>query len=253
MVILRSGSVTAVDDSINMAQMTSEQFALFLVEACKQPDIRKMISDIVSPRDQEFADAVSAEVYRQMTPLKKQLDEKNAELQRLKTIIHDQQTMIDDIEQHGRRDSLRFAGIHENLYHDDTNAAILEICGQMKVEPKVEPKDIAVSHRVGKPGQRTTPRQIIVKLATRNIREHVFKARTELKNVNNAEENKDKPKIYLNEDLTKLRAGLAKKARYLKTAGKILDTWTMYGKILVKDNFNQVKVITKGEELLNFN
>ena len=78
MVILRSGSVTAVDDSINMAQMTWEQFALFLVEACKQPDIRKMISDIVSPRDQEFADAVSAEVHRQMTPLRKQLDEKNA-------------------------------------------------------------------------------------------------------------------------------------------------------------------------------
>ena len=108
MVILRSGSVTAVDDSINMTQMTSEQFALFLVEACKQPDIGKVISDIVSPRDQEFADAVSAEVHRQMTPLRKQLDEKNAELQRLKNIIHDQQTMIDDIEQHGRRDSLRF-------------------------------------------------------------------------------------------------------------------------------------------------
>ena len=253
MVILRSGSVTAVDDSINMAQMTSEQFALFLVEACKQPCIRKMISDIVSPRDQEFADAVPAEVHRQMTPLRKQLDEKNAELQRLKNIIHDQQTMIDDIEQHGRRDSLRFADIPENANHDDTDAAILEICGQMKVEPKVEPKDIAVSHRVDKPRLRTTPRQIIVKFATRNIRERVFKARTELKNVNNAEENKDKPKIYLNEDLTKLRADLAKKARSLKTARKILVTWTMYGKILVKDNFNQVKVITKAEELLNYN
>ena len=253
MVILRSGSVTAVDDSIDMAQMTSEQFALFLVEACKQPDIRKMISDILSPRDQECADDVSAEVHRQMTPLRKQLDEKNAELQRLKNIIHDQQTMIDDIEQRGRRDSLRFAGIPENANHDDTDAAILEIGGQMKNEPKIEPKDIAVSHRVGKPGQLTIPRQIIVKFATRNIRERVFKARTELKNVNNAEENRDKPKIYLNEDLTKLRADLAKKARSLKTARKILDTWTMYGKILVKDNFNQVKVITKAEELLNYN
>ena len=161
--------------------------------------------------------------------------------------------MIDDIEQQGRRDSLRFAGIPENPNHNYTDAAILEICGQMKVEPKVEPKDIAVSHRVGKPGQRTTPRQIIVKFATRNTREHAFKARTELKNVNNAEENKDKPKIFINEDLTKLRAGLAKKARSLKTAGKLLDTWTMYGKILVKDNFNQVKVFTKAEELLNYN
>ena len=63
----------------------------------------------------------------------------------------------------------------------------------------------------------------------------------------------NQPKIYLNEDLTKLRADLAKKARSLKTARKISDTWTIYGKILVKDNFNQVKVITKAEDLLNYN
>ena len=91
MVKLRSGSVTTVDvNIISMAEMTSEQFALFLVGACKQPDIRQMISNIVSPKDQEFADAVSAEVHRQVTPLRKQLDETNAELQRLKNIIRDQ-------------------------------------------------------------------------------------------------------------------------------------------------------------------
>ena len=101
--------------------------------------------------------------------------------------------------------------------------------------------------------QKTPFEQILCIYCKYNIRERVFKARTELKNVNNAEENKDKPKIYLNEDLTKLRADLAKKARSLKTARKILDTWTMYGKILVKDNFNQVKVITKAEDLLNYN
>ena len=253
MVKLRSGSVTTVDvNDISMAEMTSEQFALFLVEACKQPDIRQMISNIVSPKDQEFADAVSVEVHRQVTPLRKQLDETNAELQRLKNIIRDQQTMIDDIEQHGRRDSLRIAGIPENPDHDDTDGAILKVCEQMKVQPKIEPKDIAVSHRVGKSGQGRT-RQIIVKFATRNIRERVFKARTELKNVNKTEENKDKPNIYINEDLTKFRAGLAKEARSLNKAGKIADSWTIYGKIFVKDNFGHVKVITKFEELLSYN
>ena len=136
MVILRSGSVTTVDD--NMAEMTSEQFALFLVEACKQPDIRKMISDIVSPKDQEFADTVSAEVHRQITPLRKQMDETNAELQRLKDIMNDQKILIDDIEQHGRRDSLRSVGIPENPGHDDTDGAILKICEQIKVQPKIE-------------------------------------------------------------------------------------------------------------------
>ena len=217
------------------------------LEACKQPDIRQMISNIVSPKDQEFADAVSAEVHRQMTPLRKQLDETNAELQKLKNTIRDQQTLIDDIEQHGRRDSLRIAGIPENPDHDDTDGAILKVCEQMKVQPKIEPKDIAVSHRVGKSGQGKT-RQIIVKFATRNIRERVFKARKELKN-----ENEDKPNIYINEDFTKFRAGLAKEARSLNKAEKIADSWTIYGKIFVKDNFGHVKVITKFEELLSYN
>ena len=124
MVILRSGSITA-DDSINMAEMTSEQFALFLVKACKQPDIRKMIADIASPKDEQFSDAVSAEVHRQMPPLKNQLSGKDAELQRLRNVIRDQQMMLDDLEQHGRRDSLRITGVPENPEHHNTDEAIL--------------------------------------------------------------------------------------------------------------------------------
>ena len=70
MVILRSGSTT---DSVfaNMCdQMTSEQFALFLIEACKSPDIQSMLKDIVVPNLDAFKDMVSAEVHRQMQPLK---------------------------------------------------------------------------------------------------------------------------------------------------------------------------------------
>ena len=41
MVILRSGSITE-SDPVNMSeQMTSDQFALFLIEACKSKDIKK--------------------------------------------------------------------------------------------------------------------------------------------------------------------------------------------------------------------
>ena len=234
-----------------MAEMTSEQFALFLVEACKQPDIRQMIAEIASPKNEQFSDAVSVEVHRQMAPLKQQLSEKDAELQRLRNIIRDQQIMLDDLEQHGRRDSLRISGVPENPEHDNTDEAVLKICNEMKVEPQVEPRDIAVSHRVGKSAA-GRPRQILVKFATRNVRERVFKARTELKNVNKKEESKEKH-IYVNEDLTRFRAGLAKDARSLKNNGNISDTWTMYGKILVKDNFGHVKVITKSEDLQGYN
>ena len=198
MVTLRSGSITTPDDSFNMAEMTSEQFALFLVEACKQPDIRQMIAEIASPKNEQFSDAVSVEVHRQMAPLKQQLSEKDAELQRLRNIIGDQQIMLDDLEQHGRRDSLRISGVPENPEHDNTDEAVLKICNEMKVEPQVEPRDIAVSHRVGKSAA-GRPRQILVKFATRNVRERVFKARTELKNVNKKEESKEKH-IYVRPD-----------------------------------------------------
>ena len=235
-----------------MAEMTSEQFALFLVEACKQPDIRKMIADIASPKDEQFSDDASAEVHRQMKPLRNQLSEKDAELTRLRNVIRDQQMMLDDLEQHGRRDSLRITGVPENPEHDNTDEAILKISEEIKCDPKVEPRDIAVSHRVGKSTE-GRPRQILVKFATRNVRERVFKARTKLKNVNKREENNMKANIYVNEDLTRFRAGLAKEARSLKTNGKISDTWTMYGKILVKDSFGHVKVINRLEELQNYN
>ena len=67
------------------------------------------------------------------------------------------------------------------------------------------------------------------------------------------DENKDKPNIYINEDLTKFRAALAKKARTLKNTGKLADSWTIYGKVFIKDNFGHVKVIKQFEELVRYN
>ena len=90
-------------------------------------------------------------------------------------------------------------------------------------------------------------RQIIVKFATRNVRERVFGARTGLKDVN---KDKDANKrIYINEDLTQFRAALASEARSYKKSGLISDTWTMYGKILMKDNYGHVSVISRREDL----
>ena len=106
-----------------------------------------------------------------------------------------------------------------------------------------------MSHRVGKSaGGR--PRQILVKFATRDVRERVFKARTALKAVN--KENEEMPNIYINDDLTQLRAGLARDARSLKTNNKINDTWTIYGKVMIKDNHGHVKTITKPDDLIEY-
>ena len=69
---------------------------------------------------------------------------------------------------------------------DNTDVAILQICEAIKVDPPVQPTDIAVSHRLGRPTEGKT-RQVIVKFATRNVRERVYSAKKELKNVRDQE------------------------------------------------------------------
>ena len=248
MVILRSGSVTSSDNS-TMAEMTSDQFALMLVEACKLPDIQALIKNIVSSDKELYIDLLSAEVHRQTQPLKEQLREKDSEIEALKETIQMQQTKLDDLEQHGRRDSLRVAGIPENPDHDDTDAAVLEVCQLMKMDPPLEAKDIAVSHRVGKQRQ-GQHRQILVKFATRNVRERVFRAKSALKDVNS--DSNSGRKIFINEDLTQRRAALARDARSLKNNGAIADTWTIYGKVFVKDVHNHVSVIAQPRDLIKY-
>ena len=124
MVILRSGSVTSFDTPAMSNEMTSEQFALFLMEACKQPDIQNMMKDITTPNPAELADIISAEVHRQMMPMKELLDKKDNEIKELKQTIIEQRVKLDDLEEHGRRDCLRIAGIPENPVNDQDGPPI---------------------------------------------------------------------------------------------------------------------------------
>ena len=93
MVILRSGSVTSSDTS-DMAELSSDQFSLFLVEACKQPDIQQLLKNIVIGDKELFADVISAEVYRQTQPLRQQLQEKDHEIGVLRQHIEDQWPLL---------------------------------------------------------------------------------------------------------------------------------------------------------------
>ena len=156
-------------------------------------------------------------------------------------------TQIDDLEQHGRRDSLRIVGIPESD-NDDTDSTVLKICSAIEVDPPVQPSDIAVSHRLGKKEAGKT-RQVIVKFATRNVRERVYSSKKPLKTVKEKPEHPDMSHVYINEDLTKFRANLAHEARSLRNSGQINDTWTMCGKIMVKDKHNRIKNVKNSSEL----
>ena len=102
-----------------------------LVEACKLPDIQVLIKNIVTNDKELVTDIISAEVHRQTQPLKQQICEEDREIvdiKRHKETFEFQQTMLDDLEQHGCRDSFRVASIPENPSHDNTDAAVLKVC-----------------------------------------------------------------------------------------------------------------------------
>ena len=143
---------------------------------------------------------------------------------------------------------------------------------------KVDPPDISNSHRVGAPERSDRP--ILVKFMNYQIHSRVFKAKKNWKTLTKEWIETPKQlvtptttqtktpvtampyrmyleislsfKIYINEDLCKGRAYLSFKARQIKNADGIADTWTFNGNIMVKDKKNNIHKVTRMSDLLKF-
>ena len=149
---------------------------------------------------------------------------------------------VDALEQYGRRELVRFSGIVEKG-GENTTDIVTEII--KSVDSEFAHGDIIRSHRVGKlnkkpPQNNSTPqpRQIIVRVKDTVTKKRIIKASKNLKDgelYNN---------IMINEDLTKTRNTLAYRARQLKSKGVISQTWTVDGKIFMKDKREKVTAIT---------
>ncbi|KAJ8314099.1 hypothetical protein KUTeg_008661 [Tegillarca granosa] len=92
--------------------------------------------------------------------------------------------------------------------------------------------DISRSHRSGKPGQ-SRPRQILVKFVRYNTKRKLLISRRVMKSVPSLNN------VFINDDLTKRRQELYRKARDLWKDRKITKTWTWDGKIFLTDKTNK--------------
>ena len=81
--------------------------------------------------------------------------------------------------------------------------------------------DISVCHRVGKPKNGTRP--VIVKFISRRKRREVMVAKKNLRTSH--------PNVYINDDLTVLRAKLL---HYVKAQPDVESAWTIDGRIFAK-------------------
>nr|KAG5689649.1 hypothetical protein BaRGS_029888 [Batillaria attramentaria] len=129
----------------------------------------------------------------------------------------------DSLEQYGRREIVRIVGMKEEE-EEDVEGKVLKIFKDAGAE--VDSSDISVVHRTG-PKSSTArgrgPRPILVKFVSRRKKREVMMKKKELKGKTGYKD------VYLNDDLTSLRAKLFSYVKRSKIFGSV---WTVDGKIL---------------------
>ena len=177
------------------------------------------------------------------THFESMLTAKDEEIQLLQKRTTELEDRCDALEQYGRRNAVRVRGVPEpeKGVSEDTDSIVCDLANE-KLGLQLDPSDLVRSHRVGKlressdgsPGMR----DIIVKFVSHNSKVAMMKNRSKLKG----------SRLFINEDLSRIRASLAYKARVLKREKKILDTWTRDGAIYLKlQDSSTRRVITETE------
>ena len=89
------------------------------------------------------------------------------------------------------------------------------------------------------------PRDILFKFVSYRYKHEVVLNREKLKSATNDSSSQ----VYINDDLTRMRATLLFKARTQKRDKKINDAWTSDGRILIKDLANKIHPISNEQDL----
>ena len=137
---------------------------------------------------------------------------------------------MDGLEKYFRRTNIQFQGIPDTANREDFEAKIMDIVNnQIGLTPPPETDEIVRCHRMGRTPNK---RSMFHSECRRNV---IIRMRGKL------------PCFY--EDLTVRRYELAFHARTLRKKGKLTDTWTYSGKIIVKDLQNKIALITTKSDL----
>ena len=189
-----------LQDSINKQNIRIEQQRNIIIEQGKELSVNK---DIIT--------------------------ELEAENRLLSAEIDDLKIGLNDLEQYGRRNSLRFHNLDMDLSLKE-GEMIHSLVGFINNtiltnEEKISDNDIERCHPIGKKVGTRKP-QIIVKFTSYKTRAKVFANKTKLKGHPN--------KTFLTEDLTSKNHTVIKSLLELRKAKRINSFWTSNGKILAK-------------------
>lgn len=180
-----------------------------------------------------------------------QLSIKDETITSLQSRVSNMEEQLDRQEQYTRRPNLRLHGIPENMNGEDTTKIALSIfndADKMAMSPQITLEDLERTHRTGKKtnddGNRL-PRSIIVRFVREGLRDRVYRSRVKLKDYNN----RSNTPVYINEDLTGLRARMLFDCRKLVKTKKIKECWSFMGNLYLKENSGTVINLDKVTQL----
>ena len=144
---------------------------------------------------------------------------------------------LDDQQQYSRRTCLLLHGVKEEQ-REDVESKVKEVLDS-KLEVKLDEKDIARTHRLGKKKDDGKPRPIIIRFLSYRQRKKVFDKKRKLKG----------SKIILTENLSKKRYALLQRC---KTEFGMDKVWSYDGRVYVIGNNEEKHVFTCMDQLTEY-
>lgn len=217
---------------------------------------------------QKLESAICERLIREVHELRDVIKERDVKINDLEKEVTSLKEMVDQQEQYSRRNNLRITGIEEKDNEDVVKLTLDFINNSVMEESQsISLEEIDRVHRVGRK-QGTASRPILVRFATYRARRRVYVNRLRLNprqrhripgkpwgdpdmstGATNTQTSMAANAVYINEDLTKLRATLLWRARTEKQGKKIRDCWSSDGNILLRDLTNTVRSIRNIKEL----
>ena len=178
---------------IQSEAMAAEFKASFL-SCLEDSEVAQRMQLIFDPTFKSYPDPLTGKMAdtikmlsQTVNALKKDCADKDNVIRQLNQDVIQLQSHVNDLEQHGRRDSVRMFGLSE-VTPGSPDQKVLRLCNQrMQLNPPLQIDEIAVSHRVGKinpPADDGSPgasRPLLVKFATRRSKNRVMEVLKKLK------------------------------------------------------------------------
>lgn len=238
--------------------MSSTTFALDLIAALQDSAVVDAFRKARIVDYENIADCVTAKLSKRLKKMEDEIAAKDAKIESLEKRIEELETKADDQEQYSRRTSVRIYGIPETP-GENLNSVASALFDEMGLMPTVnrihrvgaphkpvQSSESSDSHETSEPNADSTPnnpspRPILCQFVSYPDKAQVMMNRSKLAT--------NYRKVFVNEDLTRVRAKILFQARELKRKGMIRECWSYDGRIAVKDLKNKIIPIRKLTDL----